>query len=44
MTTESDFYETPAAVQLAEAYTHNHQCNCGCDLFFLVCIFLALNI
>ncbi len=42
---ETDFYETPAANQLATAY---RKCQCGCpdtcDWLFLICIFLALYI
>lgn len=45
MTTEVDFYDTPAADQLAAAYqTNTTKSNHRHDWLFLVCLFLALKI
>ena len=44
MTTNTDFYETEAAQQLATAYNTANNSNKNLDLFFLICLFLTLNI
>ncbi len=41
MATENDFYETPAANELAEAYQANKNHN---DILILVCLFFVLYI
>ncbi len=44
MTTVCDFYETETANQMTKAYNQESNNQCCDDTFFLVCIFLALNI
>lgn len=44
MTTESDFYDTPEAGQLAQAYQNHISQDKHSDWLFLICLFLALYV